>query len=288
LRLDYQHAQLDGTAGASSDLWGPSVRFGAAYAFTERIVLHAYAGLLWQPPSYDAPAAARVLGLVPAGAPVPFDLKAETDEYAEIGLAARVLRQLTLTLTPWGRLSQNTLDDNEVGDTALTADYNYVRGRAAGVELGANVVLGRRFRGFANASAEVAEGEGINSALYLFTPQQLPFTGYQAVDNAQALSANLGGDLSDNSGHTHLSGLLRFGSGLRTGPTNNATLPPNTVIDLTLRHKFDLPLKPEVAFDALNVFDVVYAYRISTGSLAGSAYGSLRQFQLRLIVPFGS
>jgi hypothetical protein len=199
-----------------------------------------------------------------------------------------VLPQLTLSLTPWGRLSQNTLDDNEVGDTALTADYNYVRGRAAGVEVAANVVIGRRLRGFANLSAEVAQGEGINSALYLFTAQQLAFTGYQSVDNAQALTANVGAEISDDSGRTHLSGLLRFGSGLRTGPTNNATLPPNTVIDLSLRHRFDLPLQPEVAFDVLNVFDVVYAYRIATGSLAGSAYGPLRQLQIRLIVPFGS
>jgi hypothetical protein len=288
-RLDYQHAQLEGAgSAASSDFWGPSLRLGAVYAFTDKIVLHGFVGDLFQTPSYDAPAAARVLGLIPPGAPIPFDLKPEIDYYAELGIAARVLPQLTLSLTPWGRLSQNTLDDNEVGDTALTADYNYVRGRAAGLELGSNVVVGRNLHGFANASACIAQGEGIESALYLFTPQQLAFTGYQAVDNAQLLTANVGLDVADNPGKTHVSGLLRFGSGLRTGPTNNATLPPSTVIDVTVRHVFDVTLHPEVAVDVMNVFNEVYAYRISTGSLAGTAYGSLRQVQLRLIVHFGS
>ena len=81
-------------------------------------------------------------------------------------------------------------------------------------------------------SAEVAQGEGIETALYLFTPQQLAFTGYQELDNAQLLTANVGLDVSDNPGHTHLSGLIRFGSGLRTGPTQTSTLPPSTVIRL--------------------------------------------------------
>jgi hypothetical protein len=98
----------------------------------------------------------------------------------------------------------------------------------------------------------------------------------------------VGFDLADNPGNTHLEFLLSCGSGLRTGPTQQSTLPASAVVNMTLRHKFvEVPLKPEVAFDVYNLFDVIYAYRISTGSLAGTAYGSLRQFALRIIVPFG-
>jgi hypothetical protein len=288
LRLDLQHAQIQGE-GTSSLLWGPSVRFGAAYAFTERLVLHAYAGILWQPPTYDAPTAARVLGLVPPDQPIALDLHGETDFYTEIGIADRIIPQLTVSLTVWGRLSQYTLDDNEVGDTALTADYNYEHGHAAGVELAAQFVLGRNVHAFGNLAAQIAEGEGIASSLYLFTPEQLAFTGYQSVDNTQKLTANVGVDIADNPGNTHLDILVKYGSGLRTGPTNNATLPPSTVVNATLRHRFvDVPLKPEVAFDVYNLFDVIYAYRIATGSLTGTAYGSLRSFDVRLIIPFGS
>ena len=124
--------------------------------------------------------------------------------------------------------------------------------------------------------------------MYLFTPAQLAFIGYQPVDNAQDLAGNVGVDPSDNRKTTHLSGLLTCGSGLRTGPTNQSTLPPSAIFNVSLRHAFDVPLKPEVALDVSNVFNVIYAYRISTGSLAGTAYAPQREVMLRLIVPFGS
>jgi hypothetical protein len=224
---------------------------------------------------------------VPAGAPILSDLKAELDAYAEVGLAAQLLPQLRVAITPWVRFSRHTIDDSEVGDTALTADYNYDRGRAAGLEVSGVWALWRRLHGFANATIMFSEGSGIASARYLFTPTQLAFTGYQATDNAQRVSANAGLDLADQNGSTHLSGLVTFGSGLRTGPTNNATLPASTIVDVTLRHRFDIPLRPEVAIDVRNLFDVVYAYRISTGSLAGTAYGSLREVDVRLMIPWG-
>jgi hypothetical protein len=289
VRFDAERAELQ-SPRTSKWLLGPSVRLGAAYAFTDEIVIHAYGGRLWQPPSFDAPAAARILGLVPPNAPVPFDLVAEEDNVLEIGISARVIPQLTVSLTPWVRLSKFTLDDNEVGDTALTADYNYVRGRAWGAELGGSVVIGTNVRAFANVSYQVSQGEGIATSRYLFSPQQLAFTGYQATDNAQLFTGNAGIDVTDNAGTTHLSGLLNCGSGLRTGPTNNATLPPSCVFNVSIRHRLDWfgRFKPEVAFDVRNLFNVIYAYRISTGSLAGTAYAPLREIGVRLILPFGS
>jgi len=285
VRLDVERASFD---GARATLVGPSVRLGASYAFSPRLLAHAFLGTLWQPPSYDAPTAARVLGLVPPGSPVPADLFAEQDLYGELGIAAQPVPALRLAATPWVRFSRHTIDDAEVGDTALTADYNYDHGRAAGFELSAAWALWRRLHGFANVTFLLSEGSGIASARYLFTPEQLAFTGYQSTDNAQKVSANAGLDLVDQAGRTHLSGLVTFGSGLRTGPTNNATLPASTVVDLTLRHRFDVPLQPEVALDVRNLFDVVYAYRIATGSLAGTAYGSLREVTVRLTIPWGA
>jgi outer membrane cobalamin receptor len=284
VRLDLERASFGGT---HTSLVGPSVRLGGSYAFSPHLLGHAFIGNLWQPPTYDAPTAARVLGVVPSGAPVPVDLVAEQDLYAEVGLVAQPVPQLRLAATPWVRLSRHTIDDNEVGDTALTADYNYDQGRAAGFELGAVWALWQRLHGFANVTFMLSEGSGIASARYLFTPEQLAFSGYQSTDNAQKVSTNAGLDLADQGGRTHLSGLVTFGSGLRTGPTNNATLPASTVVDVTLRHRFDIPLRPEVAIDVRNLFDVVYAYRIATGSLAGTAYGSLREVFVRVIIPWG-
>jgi hypothetical protein len=284
-RLDLERASFDGTRAT---LVGPSVRVGASYLFSPRLLAHAYVGTLWQPPTYDAPAAARVLGVVPAGAPVPVDLLAEQNLYGEVGLVAQPVPQLRLAATPWVRFSRHTIDDAEVGDTALTADYNYQRGRAAGFEVSAVWALWQRLHGFANATFMFSQGSGIVSARYLFTPEQLAFAGYQSTDNAQKVTANAGLDLGDVAGRTHVAGLVSFGSGLRTGPTNDATLPASTIVDVTLRHRFDVPLQPEVALDVRNLFDVVYAYRIATGSLAGTAYGSLREVAVRLDIPWGA
>jgi hypothetical protein len=98
---------------------------------------------------------------------------------------------------------------------------------------------------------------------------------------------NAGVDLHDESEQSHLSVLFQYGSGLRTGPDNNETVPGHSVWNMTLRHRFDLPLHPEVAVDVLNAFDAVYAIRIANG-FVGSAYGPLRQVDVRLSVPFGS
>ena len=148
-------------------------------------------------PSFDAPAGGAHPGRHSATPAVPFDLTAEEDNYAELGISARVIPQLTLSLTPWVRLSTNTIDDEEVGDTALTADYNYNNGRAWGTELAANLVIGKNLRAFGNFSYQVSEGEGIaTSRVSLHARSRLSFPGYQATDNAQLFTANVGLDLA--------------------------------------------------------------------------------------------
>lgn len=58
--------------------------------------------------------------------------------------------------------------------------------------------------------------------------------------------------------------------------------------NLTLRHRFNFgPPRPEVAVDVFNALDAVYAIRIANG-FVGSAYGALRQVDVRVTVPFGS
>jgi hypothetical protein len=95
----------------------------------------------------------------------------------------------------------------------------------------------------------------------------------------------VGFDIHDPAATTHFSGLMNYGSGLRTGATDELTVPEHVTLDVTLRHRFDLFIHPEVAIDVLNAFDDVYAIRIATGYV-GSAYAPLRRVLLRLAVPF--
>jgi hypothetical protein len=64
-------------------------------------------------------------------------------------------------------------------------------------------------------------------------------------------------------------------------------VPGHSVWNLTLRHRFALAFHPEVAVDVFNAFDTAYAIRIGNG-FVGSAYGPLREVELRLTIPLGA
>ena len=287
VRADMQQVTYLGASEPALLLAGPSARLGVSYAPTDETVVHIFAGRYWQPPpSIDAPVAARILVPSLAGQPVPVDLKAETDWYGEVGVAQRFSGQVTASLTAYGRLSQDLLDRQPVGTTNLYESYNFTRGRAAGVEASIVLALRRYLDGFANAGWQQGQGQGTDSARYLFTPQQLAYTGWVTLDHVQSWTANVSLDLHDEPRTTHLSGHFNYGSGMRTGDNDTLSVPSHSTLDLTLRHRFDLGhFHPEAAVDVFNVFNEVYATRLGNG-FVGSAYGALRHADVRLIVPF--
>jgi outer membrane cobalamin receptor len=284
LRYDFQYISFAGGTGSTTQT-GLGPRVGLAYSFTPSTVGHVFAGLLWMPPPVlDTPAAARILGVVPATQPVPYDLKPEQDRYAEIGLESRVAPWVTLKGTVWGKLSKDQLDDIEVGSTNLVSPYNFEEGRALGAELGVVTVLSSWFKAFGSIAWEKAQGRNIATATYLFSPDDLANHGWQILDHSQTWTANAGATVRD--GATTLSALMNYGSGLRTGPNNNETVPDHWRFDATLAHQFlTAPLRPTLALDVINLFDAHYAYRISNG-FNGSHWAPERSVYLRLGMTF--
>jgi hypothetical protein len=284
VRLDFQRVTFVGVPEQATQV-GIGPRLGIAYAFSEATIAHAFAGLLWQPPAVlDAPAAARILGLVPPDQVIPYDLLAEKDRYAEVGIESRVVPALTLKLNIWGRLSSDQIDDVGVGGTNLVSPYNFRDGRAGGVEGGAVLVMGSPFSAFANVSLEQAQGRGIETAQYLFSPDSLARNDWQTLDHVQTWTANAGATVKD--GYTRLSGLVEYGSGLRTGANNNQHVPGHVRVDLTLSHQFfDAPGKPSLAVDVVNLFDAHYPYRIANG-FNGSHWAPGRGVFLRVATEF--
>jgi outer membrane cobalamin receptor len=284
VRLDFQRVTYVGTPEQATQV-GVGPRLGIAYALNDTTIAHAFAGLLWQPPPVlDAPAAARILGLVSPGQTINYDLRPEKDRYAEVGVESRVIPALTLKLNAWGRLSSDQLDDVGVGSTNLVSPYNFRDGRAAGVEGGAVLVLGSHFTAFGNASLARAEGRGIETAQYLFSPDDLANDNWQTLDHVQVWTANAGATVKD--GHTRLSSLVEYGSGLRTGANNNQHVPDHVRVDASLSHQFfAAPTKPTIAFDVVNLFDAHYAYRIANG-FNGSHWAPGRGVFLRVASEF--
>lgn len=285
-RLDVQSVDFIGSDEGSLFLVGPSGRAGVTYAPTGDLVFHAYAGYLWQPPNtIDAAAAARILLPSLASTVLPVDLKAEKDWSGEVGVTDRVASWLVASLNAWGRITKDQIDRQLVGNTNLMVSYNFARGRAAGVELSGTATVNRYLDGFANGGWQLGQGQGVASERYLFSPAEIADTGWQILDHVQTWTANAGLDLHDAPATTHLSALFNFGSGLRTGATNEYTLPSHATVDLTLRHRFSLDcFKPEIAIDVYNLFNDIYAYRLATGN-DGSAWAPPRSVFVRLALP---
>ena len=282
LRWDWQHVTL--TGDQSSDQIGISPRLGVSFAFLKDLVAHAFFGVLFQPPSVlDAGNAARVLGVIPANAFVPYDIAAETDVYGEIGISGRIAKRLKLGAIGWGRYAWNQLDDIAIGSTNLIANYNFERGRAAGVELTADFVFRDWVTAFANVSWLLAQGQGISSAKFLFSEDELADQSWHTLDHAQSWTANIGLTLQHSG--AAFTALANYGSGLRTGANNDQSVPQHVRVDASLQYSFEkLPLKPRVAIDVVNLFDSHYAYRIGNG-FVGSSYGAPRSAFIRLMIP---
>jgi outer membrane receptor for ferrienterochelin and colicin len=282
LRVDWLHVILQD--GSTNDSAGVSPRLGASYALDKDVVVHGFAGVLWQPPApLDAASAARALGVVPADMPVTYDLKPETDVFGELGISARVAKPVRASLTGWGRYAWNQLDDTAIGSTSLLSNYNFERGRAAGVEASIDARVGSWLTGFANGSLGIAQGQGISSAKYLFTPVQLADTSWQTLDHAQTWTANAGATARQD--RFALTGALQYGSGLRTGPSNTEHVPGHVRVDATAQYTYETRgYDLRVAIDVLNVFDAHYAYRIANG-FVGSSYAAPREVFLSLSLP---
>jgi outer membrane cobalamin receptor len=282
LRGDELHVILEHQK--ADDSFGVSPRVGASYSFTKDTVVHAFTGILWQPPSpLDATSAARALGVVPPDQPVRYDLKPETDFYAETGIAARLISELRGGLNIWGRYAWNQLDDTAIGSTSLLSNYNFDRGRAGGVEASLDLRVGPWLSAFANGSLGIAQGQGISSATYLFTPDELADHSWQQLDHAQTWTANGGATIRDH--RFTATALAQYGSGLRTGPSNNEHVPGHVRVDVSTNYTFETSGYPfRLGVDIINLFDDHYAYRIANG-FVGSSFGAPRSVYLTLSLP---
>ena len=139
---------------------------------------------------------------------------------------------------------------------------------------------------FANVSYLVAQGQGISTAKYLFDAASLNDDSWHTLDHAQSWTANFGVTLGGR-GAT-FTALGNYGSGLRTGPDNNQSVPEHIRFDATLQYAFDMvPLRPRLAIDLVNVFDAHYAYRIGN-AFVGSSYAAPRSVFVRLAIPLSS
>ena len=294
-RFDLQDTTFATPSLGNRFIVGPSVRLGASYALDEGVVFNGFVGYLTEAPTnFDAPALAPLLYPGLAGQKLPLDVKLAKTWAGQVGVAYHPTSRITVGIDGWGRILQDWLDHQNIGNTALWAAFNWEQGWAAGGDVYATGEIVRFLDnkyvldGFGNVSGQQAKQKNIDSLTYLFPSDDLSDAKtWSIMDHVQLWTANLGLLLHDADNRTNLSVRFNYGNGFHTGVANNNLVPEHATVDMTLSHTFDLPVPTTVAVDAFNLFNDIYAFRLGTAFFGNSQYAPLRQFDVRLIVHLG-
>ncbi|MGZ3653387.1 MAG: TonB-dependent receptor plug domain-containing protein, partial [Bdellovibrionota bacterium] len=255
-------------------------RVGLNFLATDTTKLHVFYGKLFQP----APAENLRDTFVNSGAGqlLPYDIKAEKDDYYEVGIAQQLFEDHLLSLNGYYKDATNMLDDAQLLNTSIAQPYNFEKGYAKGIEASWKGQFGEAFTGYVNYTYEIAKGRGKSGGIFAFPKGTVSTGDYQFLDHVQLQTANGGVGFSKDHFMASLEGL--WGSGLRTGPNNSGHLPPHFSMDTTVGYEFRGDTwwsRWKTSADVLNIFDNVYPITVANG-FNGSHYAAGRQFFLRV------
>jgi outer membrane cobalamin receptor len=263
----------------SNDSW-IEPRIGLSYMATETTKIHAFYGLLYQP----APIENLRDTFINTGAGNElsyYDIKAEKDNYFEVGITQQVQTQV-VNLNVYYKRAKNMLDDQQLLNTSIAQPYNFADGYAYGIEFSVNGKITEEWSDYFNYSYEIAKGEGVSGGLFSFPAGYPVPSGYQYLDHVQIHTANAGLIYKRDSWWVTGEGL--FGSGLRTGTNNTESLPDHFSADASVGYDFSAASwwsKTKLSFDLLNITNNLYAITVNNG-FNGSHYAAGREFFVRL------
>lgn len=283
LGLRYTATQFSSDSTSSKDgLLQP--RLGIEYFVTDLTKLHAFYGKLFQPAPFENLRKAFVA--VGGGQLTPYDVKAEKDDFYEIGISQQIGEENLISLNYYYKDAKDMIDDAQLLNTSIAQPYNFAAGYATGIELSLMGRLSNNISEFFNYSYEDARGRGRSGGIFAFSPGNTPPGDYQALDHLQSNTANAGLTYSKEQYFTSFQGI--YGSGLQTGPNNSISLPSHTTFDFTAGYKFkkDSSLSGlRSSFDIVNLTDVLYPITIANG-FNGSHFAAGRQFFIHIAKDF--
>ncbi len=208
----------------------------------------------------------------------------ERANYYDAGVQQVFLKDLTLAVDTYYKLSQDLIDEGQFGAPIILTPFNYKQGKQYGAEFTADYKSGP-FSAYGNLALQHAIGKGIETAQFNFSPDDLSYTvnHFIDLDHEQHLTASAG--FSYLWEGTRFSSDLLYASGLRAtppgGPPNSAHLPYYTQVNLGVGHDFELGSAGGLTlrFDVINVFDQKYEIRNGTGIGVGAPqFGPRRGF----------
>jgi outer membrane receptor protein involved in Fe transport len=263
-----------------------SPRVNAVWQATPSTTVHAGYANYFTPPSFElVPANTVNLFANTSGAALSTQdspEKIERAHYFDVGVAQTILPGLRVGLDIYYKYARNLIDEGQFGAPVLLTPFNYHVGYNKGVELSTAYDNGA-FSYYGNLAIAEQKAEGINSAQFNFSPEDLAFAANSEIntDHSQRMTASAG--LSYLWFGTRYSVDVIAGTGLRTtrsdGPINGGTVPSYEQVNLGVSHRFaDAPGGPiTVRLDLINLFDETYLLRSQTGvGVFAPAFGPRR------------
>jgi len=209
-------------------------------------------------------------------------VKAERSSYYDIGIAHKILPELTLAVDGYYKRIKNMLDEHQFGNSLIYTPFNYEEGKAYGVELKLDYRK-NDFSSYANFSAQRVYAKNIISGQYIHEAEELDYVRdhYVRPDHAQNYTAAIGASYLLCG--TKYSADALYGSGLQTGANNKNTMPSYWQINAAIARDFELPVlgKTNFRFAGVNLFDRIYQYHDGGGiGINASQYAPRRTFYL--------
>ena len=276
LRFDATQFQFSDSSSSDSAL---QPRLGLSYLPTDSTKVHLFYGRLFMPAPVEN--LRKAFSDVAGAALAAYDIKAEKDNFSEVGIDQQVGGQL-LSLNAYYKDATDMLDEAQLLNTAISQPFNLASGFAYGVEFSLKGSLGWHISDFLNYSYEIAMGQGLSGGIFAFDPTALPAHDYQYLDHVQVHTANAG--LAWENGGFSCSAEGLYGSGLRTGDANSQSLPAHLTMDASLGYALGAETWARglrMSVDALNIMDNAYAITVANG-FNGSHYAAGREFLVRL------
>ncbi len=207
-------------------------------------------------------------------------VKAERAHYFDTGVVQKIGEGFEIGLDGFYKKSRNVLDEGQFGTALILSSFNYRAGEIYGGELTASYAHGG-FSSYLNVGVEHATGEDVNSAQFLFDPEEFAYIKDHSVflDHDQRVTGSAGVAYDWNSWTFSADAL--YGNGLRRGFANTQKLPPYETFNLGVARSFSLggTRSVRVRFDVVNLLDKIYELRDGSGIGVGAPqYGQRRGF----------
>lgn len=269
-----------------------SPRFGAVYDISSKTKIHGGYARYFSPAKSDLLSNSSVdqyTGTTARPEVLLNDsVRPERSNYYDLGVVHKINKNLTINLDTYYKQSKNLLDEHQFGNTLIYSPFNYEKGKAYGLEFGANYKQ-NNLSAFANLSTQKVRAKNIVSAQYIAHEEDIEAASgkYIHLDHDQTYSASFGANYILNQINYGFDGF--YGSGLRTNEGNTNTMPAYVQINASLASDINLPLieKTNARLAILNIFDNVYQLHDGSGvGVRASQYGPRRTLYLILSKSF--